>query len=387
MKILLLSGSSYTTYGGFERVASSVSKALIKRGYNVELLSIVAKKSELEKDAEYVKGIKIQRYLLKYRMRIMVPKIFFYSLLGKTYTPGYNQIRDYLKNNDKPDIVIVTNVEWIFTFALKKVLKDLKFDDVKIVWWHHTSLYPKLPIWMRILGSNFMLRIIFKKLVKEFDAFLAISTGIKEQILKFAPSAKIYTVFNPLNPYNGGLILRSKKTIFLYVGRIDDNPKNISFMFKGLSKIKKDWKLIIVGTGPDENKLKSLANDLMIFQKIEWKGFKADPYKDLNEGVTSLLFTSRYEGFPMVLVEANQRGIPVISSNCQTGPSDIVISGVNGYLYPEGDMDAFVKTVNDAMDGKLTFGTPEEIAKTSERFYENEYMERFIDFLNKINTK
>ncbi|MGC9140601.1 glycosyltransferase, partial [Athalassotoga sp.] len=174
--------------------------------------------------------------------------------------------------------------------------------------------------------------------------------------------------FNPLEPYNGSLIERSKIPLFLYVGRIDDGQKNLSFMFKGLSMIKKDWKLIIVGTGPDEDKLKSLANDLGISQKIEWRGFKKDPYENLNEGVTALLLTSRFEGFGMVLAEANQRGIPVISSDCQVGPADIVIPGVNGYLYPEGDMDAFVKIVNDVIDGKVGFGTPEEIARTAERF-------------------
>ncbi|PMP81584.1 MAG: 1,6-galactosyltransferase, partial [Caldisericum exile] len=101
---------------------------------------------------------------------------------------------------------------------------------------------------------------------------------------------------------------------------------------------------------------------------IEWRGFKKDPYENLNEGVTALLLTSRFEGFGMVLAEANQRGIPVISSDCQVGPADIVIPGVNGYLYPEGDMDAFVKIVNDVIDGKVGFGTPEEIARTAERF-------------------
>ncbi|MGC8483996.1 MAG: glycosyltransferase, partial [Thermodesulfobium sp.] len=181
---------------------------------------------------------------------------------------------------------------------------------------------------------------------------------MKNEIIKLIRNAKVYTVFNPIKKHKGNLVERSIKPIFIYVGRLDDYQKNITFLLKGMSKIDKDFKLIIVGKGGDEERLKSLANDLGISQRIEWRGFKKDPYENLNEGVTALLLTSRFESFGMVLVEANQRGIPVISSDCQVGPADIVIPGVNGYLYPEGDMNAFVKIVNDVTDGKVRFGTP-----------------------------
>jgi UDP-D-galactose:(glucosyl)LPS alpha-1,6-D-galactosyltransferase len=118
---------------------------------------------------------------------------------------------------------------------------------------------------------------------------------------------------------------------------------------------------------------------------LQWRGFvKGDPYRILNEGVTALILTSRFEGFGMVLAEANQRGIPVISSDCQSGPSDIIIPGKNGYLFPEGDMKAFVQTSNDVIDGKLSFDTPETIAKTSERFSEGKVCNDILQALDEI---
>jgi len=387
MKILFLSGSPHTIYGGFEKVESILAHYLISKGHKVNILSLVAKKSEFDKKVlDIFNDLNVHRYFYKYRLRISIPKIFLGNMIGINYSPAYDEIKDYLQNKFEPDIIIVTNVEWIFGLSAKKALKDLNYDKCKVIWWPHSSLFPKLPIWMYILGSRIILSTTIKKLLKNIDAVLAISTGIKKQISKLNPNVKVYTVFNPLEPYNGELVLSSKIPTFLYVGRIEYRAKNLSFMFNGLSKVKRDWKLIIVGTGPDEDKLKNLANSLGISQKIEWMGFKKNPYENLNEGVTALLLTSRYEGFGMVLAEANQRGIPVISSDCQVGPSDIVIPGVNGYLYPEGDMDAFVKIINDVIDGKLNFGTPEEISKTAERFSEDVVCNNIMNALKKIES-
>ncbi|MGC9219614.1 MAG: glycosyltransferase [Athalassotoga sp.] len=247
-------------------------------------------------------------------------------------------------------------------------------------YWDHGALNGILRSKVR----KFLFYRQIKNGIIKVDAHLAISTGIRDQILKIDPNAKVYTVFNPLDSYNGSLIQRSKTPIFLYFGRIDDSQKNISFLLSGMSRIKKDWKLIIIGTGRDENKLKSLSNVLGISQRIEWRGFQAVPYANLNEGITALLLTSKFEGLPMVLAEANQRGIPVISSDSQTGPSDIVIPGKNGYLYPEGNIGAFVKIINDIIDGKLRFDTPENISKTSEKFSKDKINENIINALREI---
>ena len=217
------------------------------------------------------------------------------------------------------------------------------------------------------------------------DAYLAIATEIKDFIKDINPEANVSLVYNPVPFYRGRLIQRpSSHPIFLYVGRLTDNDKNITFMLYGLSKLKnKEWSLKIVGTGKDENKLKNLANKLKISGRIEWLGFKKDPYGEIDYA-TALLLTSRWEGFPMVLVEANQRGIPVISSNCKSGPKDIVISGRNGYLYKEGDINDFIRVISGVMDGKLQFDTPENIAKTAERFRDDIVTSNIYNFLKNL---
>ena len=74
----------------------------------------------------------------------------------------------------------------------------------------------------------------------------------------------------------------------------------------------------------------------------------------------------------------------MISSDCKPGPVDIVIQGVNGYLYPEGNMKAFVKIINDVIDDRLRFGTQEQIVKTAERFSEEKVCKNILEALNEV---
>jgi len=111
--------------------------------------------------------------------------------------------------------------------------------------------------------------------------------------------------------------------------------------------------LKVFGKGPDENTLSKYAEKLKINDKIEWLGFCANPYDVLKkDGVTAVVLTSRFEGLPTVLIEAVAHGIPVVSSNCNTGPDDIVISGVNGYLYKQGSIKDFTEKLK-----KVSFET------------------------------
>ena len=388
MKVLFVVFSDVRIYGGFEKVLFMLFNYLKQNGVDVEFLYL-SKKAAIEDKSKWIEPLKIYKDRIHIETfeytRFVNLKIAIQSLFGFHNKEGYQITKKFLEKNPPnfpANSILITN-QPLYIGSLKYAVKKIH-KNYKVIGWYHSSLLKKSIGFKSVREKvhNFV-RI---NQIKYADAHFAISTGIRDQILKLEPKAKVYTVFNPIEPYSGPLIKRSKTPIFLYVGRLFEKAKNLSFMFNGLSKVKKDWKLIIVGTGPDEVKLKNLSDSRGISQKIEWRGFKKNPYENLDEGVTALLLTSRYEGFPMVLIEANQRGIPVISSNCQTGPSDIVIPGVNGYLYPEGDINAFVKIINDVIDGKLGFGTPEEIAKTAERFSEYKVCSDILNDLKEIES-
>jgi UDP-D-galactose:(glucosyl)LPS alpha-1,6-D-galactosyltransferase len=78
------------------------------------------------------------------------------------------------------------------------------------------------------------------------------------------------------------------------------------------------------------------------------------------------------------------RGIPFISSNCLSGPEDIVIQGVNGYLYQEGNIKDFVNKVEKVIKGELKFANPQEIRKTTYKFEKNLILNKIFTILKDI---
>ncbi|MDI3495960.1 MAG: UDP-D-galactose:(glucosyl)LPS alpha,6-D-galactosyltransferase [Pseudothermotoga sp.] len=78
--------------------------------------------------------------------------------------------------------------------------------------------------------------------------------------------------------------------------------------------------------------------------------------------------TSRFKGLGHVLIEAISYGIPVISSDCEKGPRDIDVLGVNGSLYKKGNLREFVKIVTDFVKGKLSIASPEKMKATVRKF-------------------
>lgn len=380
MKITLVSNNTFSLFGGYERVVNTVLKNLEKK-YNCDVLKIISvphyftllnneilsdfKTYEIYRNSDY-------KNKLHYLTSISVRKI-----LGKDLLINYNSLKEQIDTLVTSDIILVTDP--LLISSVKAVLQE-KPNTAKIVYWDHGSL-------MGYFRGRYQKLIYSKEIVKSIklaDAHLCISSEIADFIRELDEKAVTYIVYNPVPKYNVPLIKRSSLPLFLYVGRLSDKDKNISFLLKGLSKLKqKNWKLLIIGKGPDESKFRKLASKLGISEKIEWLGFRVDPFSEIKEA-TALILTSRWEGFPMVLVEAIQRGVPVISSDCKAGPKDIVINGVNGYLYKEGNITDFVRIMNDLIDGKLKFEIPENISKTAERFIEDLVISNFFNSLIQV---
>jgi len=91
------------------------------------------------------------------------------------------------------------------------------------------------------------------------------------------------------------------------------------------------WRLRILGVGEDELALQQLAADRGIADRVEFLGFKANPYAYLAHSDLFVL-SSRWEGMPNVLLEAMACGVPVLATRCPTGPDEIITSGVDGQL-------------------------------------------------------
>lgn len=140
--------------------------------------------------------------------------------------------------------------------------------------------------------------------------------------------------------------LRNK--IILSIGRIDF-PKGYDLLLEVFSRFchdNKDWKLRIVGDGPLEEKIRSSIVKKGLKERVSIIHSSNKIVEEyLNAAV--YLMTSRTEGLPMVLLEAQACGLPIISFNCETGPSDIINNGKDGYLIDNYNIDEMKEKLNE----------------------------------------
>jgi len=401
LNVLIIDRNDYRTFGGLEKVLL-VFLEFIKENYpniNVEMFSLVYSRFSINNifnkfkisnnDSYFLRKLKenninfhvVSRFYFK---GLGFINLFFKSLFNLDLLRGYNDFYCFLKEK-KFDVVLLLNPFYLTVVNL--IIKRLGYSS-KIIYWDHGILTNLLYLHNNINNNIFFKmnqKLVIKeikKVIKSVDSYLCISSGIEKIIKELNPEAKTYLVYNPVEiPKGVRLIPRGENNILLYVGRIEDKQKNISFMLRGLTKLKEyKWELRVVGKGPDEEKLKKLASELGIGKRIKWEGFKKDPYEDLEEAKV-LLLTSRWEGLPLVLLESNIRGIPFLSSNCLSGPEDIVIEGVNGYLYKEGDMEDFVNKLRKILINELRFSEPYEIHKTSYRFEKSKILNNITNII------
>lgn len=151
-------------------------------------------------------------------------------------------------------------------------------------------------------------------------------------------------------------------------------------LFRALSGVNDDWNLHIVGSGDESEvmRLKNLAHELNVSEKIIWHGWQTNPWNYVaNEikNISALILTSTYEGLPMVLCEANSYGIYTVSSDCPTGPADVIQPYKNGELYPVGNDKKLTRILQKIAANKTAIN-PEIIKDSISEFYENEYLSR-----------
>jgi glycosyltransferase involved in cell wall biosynthesis len=110
------------------------------------------------------------------------------------------------------------------------------------------------------------------------------------------------------------------------------------------------WTLRICGRGPQQAKLRSLIVEHDASNHVLMLGPVADMPRQM-EQASLFVMASRFEGFPMVLIEAMSKGLPAVSFDVPTGPADIIEDGSTGFLVPDGDLeglrDAILELIRD----------------------------------------
>lgn len=262
------------------------------------------------------------------------------------------------------DIVISTNpIIWTILYFFKQIGQR----DYQVVSWYHYSLS------IKSVKRFFLLKA---------DVYLAISSGIAQQLIASGvDKEKIKLVYNPvmkrtLNVYR---TVAPETIRFIYVGRLMLNgQKNLKELLDALSLVIGKWHLDIYGTG-DEQKITQYISKKKLCNNVTFKGFVSDAWSDMKVADATIL-TSTYEGFPMVLNESLSVGIPVVSSNCPTGPDDI-IDMKNGLLYQMGNTQELAAILQKIIDREISFDNNKSLKKSIKKFYSDSYFQNFMKVL------
>jgi glycosyltransferase involved in cell wall biosynthesis len=140
-----------------------------------------------------------------------------------------------------------------------------------------------------------------------------------------------------------------------------------------LLRARRRVRLVILGEGELLDSLQSLAVKLGVADDIAWPGFVENPYTWMKH-CSLFVLSSAYEGLPGVLIQAMACGVPVVSTDCPSGPAEILENGRWGRLVPVGDAKALANAMED------TLGEPQhpDVAVRAKAFGVNQALNGYL---------
>lgn len=307
--------------GGAEKVILNLVKEFVNRGFRVDLVLVKAKGEHLDD----------------------VPKSAnIIDLDSRRFFAALPSLASYLKSNH-PDVLLSTidtaNIVAIFAKRIARV-------DTKIVIRISNVLSTK--------GNHGQFKhrvvhLIANRVYPYADDVVAVSHGVADDLVsmtRLSPN-DIATIYNP--SVTRELLAKREETpdhswfeeddhpIVLGVGELS-KQKDFQTLIRGFSLVveQRPARLVILGEGPDRKELEILVEDLEIGDVVSMPGFVTNPYSYMANSDVFVL-TSKWEGCPNVLIEALACNAPVISTDCPSGPDEILESGKWGTLVPVGD--------------------------------------------------
>lgn len=223
------------------------------------------------------------------------------------------------------------------------------------------------------------------KVSKRYDRIVVLT---KEDLKTWCQTNNnVEQIYNPL-PYESELCSTLDNKSFLSVGRLSPQ-KNYESLIAAWSKVIKkhpDWNMNIWGDG----ELRSYLENLIKYYHIEGSFHLCGKTNSVDKEYlksSAFVMSSRYEGFPMVLLEASSFGLPLISYDCYCGPKDIIEDGINGFLVPfdneEKLAECMIKIIEDKVLRKEMGTKSKEI---SSQFKQEIILPQWPVFFEKLLT-
>jgi len=357
-KIIFHNGS--LRMGGIERVLVEVLQNIDLKKFEIELLIEDEFKEENIFEKDIPKEIKItylrpEWLLQKTKWLRERKKNIFYKIFYNLFIELERQVR----NNNLNKFLKTTQAEVLvdFDMGLNKVAH--KINMRKIAWIHAS-----INNWYE--EKNKIERL--GKRLKNYDKIVTICDEMKKETIELYPflEDKIVRIYNPFNFYRIKTLSENIEEItneqnklyeddyFISVMRLTTKQKDFFTLLKAYKKLIKSGrkeKLLIFGDGPDKNQIEKMIKELNLEKKALLMGSVKNPYPWI-KNAKLFVHSSKYEGLPTVLIEAMILRKVIVSSDCPTGPKEILDNGKCGVLVKIGDVEDLVRCIEYAIKNK-----------------------------------
>lgn len=317
--------------GGTERVTALIANALAdSEGCKIFIVSLTGGGKSFFNLSEkvVVSGLYDENFSFK---------LHFFSILKK--------IRNFIKQNKIDTLITVESILCIFS------IPAVSFLNIKHICWEHFNFNVNLGV---------KLRGVARRWAAKYCDYIVTLTHRDQQLWKNNLSnikSEIITIVNPSTFEGIEHIPDLDFKVILAVGRYR-YQKGYDLLLQAWSRVtnKKGWKLVIVGDGEDKQKIIELSKLLKIDDTVEINS-STDNIAQYFKSASFYCMSSRFEGLPMVLLEAQSFGLPIVSFDCDTGPAELIDNGVSGYLVEPENIEklseAITKMINLDKDSYL----------------------------------
>jgi glycosyltransferase involved in cell wall biosynthesis len=311
--------------GGVERMMLNLSEGLAHRGHTVDIV-VFEQNGALARSIPESVTI---RALTEGRAYRLGRKLF---AVGRTF-------RRYVMEH-RPDVVISAKEQANLINVIFRLVYRNSYRSV---------ITRHVPLDGALVGTDAKpsVRWLYRRMLWRADRIVAVSEGIADEIRSFVPvtaNQKVSVICNPV--INDSMYEKSKQIldepwfkdrrepVIVASGRLSFQ-KGFDILIQAVSILKKTRpvKLLILGEGILREKLEEDIGRLSLDNDVRLAGFKANPYPYYRNADLFVL-SSRWEGQPLTLIEALALGTRVVSTNCRTGPAEILDGGSLGVLVP-----------------------------------------------------
>jgi glycosyltransferase involved in cell wall biosynthesis len=207
-----------------------------------------------------------------------------------------------------------------------------------------------------------LLPVVMRLTYRRAHAVVAVADAMAEDLARMIgfPRDKITVVYNPAvtpemlakaqQPAPHAWLSPGGPPVLVAVGRLHEQ-KDFQTLLRAfaLVRARRSARLIILGEGPERPALEAGVAKLGLTEDVDLPGFVPNPYAFM-AGASQFVLSSRYEGLPTVLIEAMACGCPVVSTDCPSGPGEILDNGKYGRLVPVGDAAALAEAMEATLD-------------------------------------